>query len=220
MITSRKLVSVFWDKWRPPAETGDRWWLHRSQRGRLDQPTSPRPDALPVFLSGCEEAYSDKPCLFFMWAALIASLAARVSRCFDRGGRKFIRTTITFKQRQTYYSNATSQKFESHLFEWSISFQWRCWFSSCSPRLILHLISSRFKLEFVFKTLASQTRTNTCTQTSRHWDSIRIGKKKTNKLCKLFLPAAVSVKRSHSHLVIINYKYSIHDKASAGAPTG
>lgn len=113
-----------------------------------------------------------------------------------------------FKQRQTYYSNATSQKFESHLFEWSISFQWRCWFSSCSPRLILHLISSRFKLEFWFKTLASQTRTNTCTQTSRHWDSIRIGKKKTNKLCKLFLPAAVSVKRSHSHLVIINIQYS------------
>lgn len=41
-----------------------------------------------------------------------------------------------------------------------------------------------------------------------------------NKMGKLFLPAAVSVKRSHSHLVIINYKYSIHDKASAGAPTG
>lgn len=88
MITSRKLVSVFWDKWRPPAETGDRWWLHRSQRGRLNQPTSPRPDALPVFLSGCEEAYSDKPCLFFMWAVLIASLAARVSRCFDRSGEQ------------------------------------------------------------------------------------------------------------------------------------
>lgn len=88
MITSRKLVSVFWDKWRPPAETGDRWWLHRSQRGRLNQPTSPRPDALPVFLSGCEEAYSDKPCLFFMWAVLIASLAARVSRCFDCSGEQ------------------------------------------------------------------------------------------------------------------------------------
>lgn len=29
-----------------------------------------------------------------------------------------------------------------------------------------------------------------------------------NKLCKLFLPAAVSVKRSHSHLVIINIQYS------------
>lgn len=45
-------------------------------------------------------------------------------------------------------------------------------------------------------------------------------KKKKKKLGKLFLPAAVGVKRSHSHLVIINYKYSIHDKASAGAPTG
>lgn len=88
MITSRKLVGVFWDKWRPPAETGDRWWLHRSQRGRLDQPTSPRPGALPVFFSGCEEAYSDKPCLFFMWAVLIASLAARVSRCFDCSGEQ------------------------------------------------------------------------------------------------------------------------------------
>lgn len=42
----------------------------------------------------------------------------------------------------------------------------------------MHLISSQFKLEFWFKTLASQTHTNTCTQTSRHWRSIRIKKKK------------------------------------------
>lgn len=60
------------------------------------------------FLSGCEEAYSDKPCLFFMWAVLIASLAARVSRCFDRSGEQ--RGRISEREARTPSVNSSGRQ--------------------------------------------------------------------------------------------------------------
>lgn len=93
-----------WDRWQVVAPQ-----VPAGQAGPADL-TSPW--CSPCFLSGCEEAYSDKPCLFFMWAVLIASLAARVSRCFDRSGEQ--RGRIPEREARTPSVNSSGRQSRSN----------------------------------------------------------------------------------------------------------